>query len=319
MIILFEGKVKPRQFHILAFRQKERYILGKSSMSLLLRSLICLLFLSAVCYTQDVVVDDRGEALQISQPARRVVSLTPSVTEMLFAIGAGEQVIGVTDYCNYPAAAKEKQKIGGVINPNIEAIVGLEPDLIVLSMEGNIREDFTRLKQFHLPLFVSNPRTLDGIHKSLVDLGTLTGHNEGAKRVVASMQKCEDSIRALGKGWKKKGVLLLVSLQPIVVVGGGTFLDHLISLAGGVNLAADAPTTYPAISREAIVSYRPEIMIVMSDAIGNLSNFSSMYPEWKYVPAVQTGKIFSIDSDIASRPGPRAVEALSKLFSIIHQ
>ncbi|HEX9658505.1 MAG TPA: cobalamin-binding protein [Bacteroidota bacterium] len=319
MIILFEGKVNRDNFIFLAFRHEERYILGKSSMSLLLRSLILLITFCTFVHAQELVVDDRGEALQISQPARRIVSLTPSVTETLFAIGAGDQVIGVTDYCNYPEEAKAKQKVGGVINPNIEAIVALEPDLIVLSMEGNVREDFTKMKQLHLPLFATNPRTLPGIHKSLLDLGILTGHKVEAQSVVASMRWQEDSIVALGKGWKKKGIILLVSLQPIIVAGGGTFLDHLISLAGGVNLASDAPTSYPALSREAIVSYRPGVMIVMSDAIGDLSSFSSMYPEWKYVPAVQNGKVFSIDSDISSRPGPRAVEALEKLFSIIHQ
>ncbi len=319
MIILFEGKVNHEKFVFLAFRYEERYILGNSFMSLLLRSLILLISLSAAVHSQEVVVDDRGEALQISQPARRIISLTPGVTETLFAIGAGDQVIAVTDYCNYPEEAKTKQKIGGVINPNIEAIVALEPDLIVLSMEGNVREDFTKLKQLNLALFVTNPRTLPGIHKSLLDLGMLTGHKAEAQSVVASMREHEDSIVFRGMEWKKRGILLLVSLQPIIVAGGGTFLDHLISLAGGVNLAANAATAYPALSREAIVGYHPETIIVMSDAIGDLANFSAMYPEWKHVPAVQNGKVFSIDSDISSRPGPRAVEALEKLFSIIHQ
>ena len=263
-------------------------------------------------------VDDLQRAVIIPAPARRVVSLAPSITETLFAIGAGGQVVGVTDYCTFPPEAKTKTSVGGIVNPSMEAIVAAKPDLIVVSMEGNVRDDFARLQELGVPVFVTNPRTLEGIHKSIADLGALTGRIDSSATVVQMMRTREDSVVTHARVRMKKGVLLFVSLQPLIVVGGRTYLNELLGLAGAVNLAADAPSTYPTISREAVLADMPDVLLFMSDVVANPENLLKLYPEWRTLEAVQSNHIFFLDADIVSRPGPRAVDALESLYRTIH-
>ncbi len=264
------------------------------------------------------VVDDLQRTVILARPAERIVSLAPSITECLFALGAGDQVKGVTDFCSYPPEARLKPHVGGMINPSIEAVVGLEPDLIVLSMEGNIRDDFRRLTSFGTPVFVSNPRTLEGIYRSLRALGTLTGKEETTRQLVAGLESREHAIRSAADGKPPVRVLLIVSLQPLMCAGSNTFIDELLRAAGGTNLAARAHGTYPSYSRENVIADDPEVIIVMSDILSQGATLAAMFPEWGSVDAVRKGRVFRLDADILSRPGPRALDALEKLFHILH-
>jgi iron complex transport system substrate-binding protein len=264
------------------------------------------------------ILDDLDRTVSLPSPAQSIVSLAPSITETLFAIRAGNQVVGVTDYCNYPEEATSKSRVGGITNPNIETIVSLRPDLIILSMEGNVREDFDKLLSFGIPVFVTNPRTLQGIHKSIEDLGILTGKTEEAAQLVHSMQAREESvIRAVPQ--RKKKTLLIVSLQPLIVVGGGTYLSELIRLAGGMNLAISASSTYPMYSRETVVAEDPDVLIIMSDILTDQSMLLTLFPEWEVLTAVQSNQIYGVDADIVTRPGPRAVDGLESLYQILHE
>ncbi|MDL1892459.1 cobalamin-binding protein [Sphingobacteriales bacterium CHB3] len=284
---------------------------------------LCLAFFLIFCPNRSIsqisLVDDLQRKLTLDSPAQRIVSLAPSITETLFAIGAGNQVVGVTDYCNYPNEAKTKQRVGGVINPNIEAIIGLKPDLIVLSMEGNVREDFNKLTSFGIPVFVTNPRNLAGIYTSISQLGTLTGQPAQAMTLVHSLKMRADSIVLAAFSSKSRKTLLFVSLQPIIVAGRGTFLAELIELAGGMNTAAQTSSTYPAYSREAVLKDNPDVLIFMSGILSNPAELSQLYPEWKTLNAFRRKKIFVIDSDIVSRPGPRAVDGLEMLYKVIQE
>ncbi|MEK9138370.1 MAG: cobalamin-binding protein [Bacteroidota bacterium] len=262
------------------------------------------------------VVDDLGRTVTLSSTPHRIISLAPSITETLFAIGSGDQVAGVTDFCNHPPEATKKSRVGGMTNPNIEAIISLKPDLIVLSMEGNVREDFNKLLSIGVPVFVTNPRTLAGIHKSIDDLGRLTGNTATAAMLTRTMRHREDSIRSVAK--QKTRVLLIVSLQPLIVVGSKTFLAEMVEMAGGENIAASAPLTYPTLSREAVVAANPAAIIVMSGVFTNTSELVSLFPEWRTLSAVRENRIFRIDADLVSRPGPRAIDGLVALYQIIH-
>ncbi|MBM2841017.1 MAG: Fe/B12 periplasmic-binding protein [Bacteroidetes bacterium] len=266
---------------------------------------------------QIAVMDDLQRSVVLPAPAQRVISLAPSITETLFALGAGDQVVGVTDFCNYPSEANTKNRVGGVINPNIETIISLKPDLIILSMEGNVREDFGKLSGLGVPVFVTNPRSLAGIHKSIADIGALTGRTENAERIVRTMERREDSIRALSKTQKR--ALLVVSLQPLIVLGSKTFLAELLELAGGTNIAGQSASTYPTLSREAVVEANPDIVIVMSDVLKDLAELLTFFPEWKDLAAIRNHHVFRVNSDIISRPGPRATDGLMALYRIIQQ
>jgi iron complex transport system substrate-binding protein len=277
-----------------------------------------ILFFQPGLHAQINVVDDLRRTVTLARPAERIVSLAPSITECLFALGAADQVKGVTDFCNYPPEAALKPHVGGMVNPSIEAVVGLEPDLIVLSMEGNIREDFRRLTSFGTQVFVSNPRTLHGIYGSLRALGILTGREESARHLVAGLASREYAIRTAAEGKPPVRALLLVSLHPLMCAGSNTFIDELLRVAGGTNLAARARGTYPSYSRENVITDDPDVIIVMSDILAGGGTLEAMFPEWGSVTAVRKGRVFRIEADIVSRPGPRALDALEKLFHILH-
>lgn len=289
-------------------------------MVLRLSMLACVVALThGMLVGQVTLTDDLDRSVTLQETPQRIVSLAPSITETLFAIGAGGQIAGVTDYCNYPQEAARKPRVGGIVNPSIETIVGLRPDLIILSVEGNVREDFKKLTEFGAPVFVTNPRTLDGIYKSIANLGVLTGHQREADEVIRVMQTTERSIASRIRSGVQPRTLMIVSVQPLIVVGSKTFLGRLLERAGASNIAASSLSSYPTYSREAVVRDNPDLIIVTSDIIPDTGTLLQLFPEWQHLKAVQTRHIYRIDADLASRPGPRAAAALEALHRLIHQ
>jgi len=267
--------------------------------------------------SQLTVTDDYGRTIRVPASPRRIVSLAPSITESLFAIGAGPALVGVTEYCTYPPAAARVPRVGGLTSPNLEAILALQPDLVLMSMEGNRQEDFTQFERFKIPVVVSNPRTLGGIFRSLRQLGDLTGHPREAGALVDSLEGRLRTVRASIAG-EPVGTLLFVSLQPPIVAGGKTFLNEILEAAGARNLAAGAIGTYPALSREAILAADPDALFVTADLLPADAALTDLFPEWKILRAVRGGRVYRIDPDIVSRPGPRAVDAIEQISSLLH-
>jgi len=266
---------------------------------------------------QIVCVDDIQRSVRLPAPAQRIVSLAPSITESLFAIGADDQVCGVTDFCTYPSTAQKKAHVGGMTNPNIERIVNLKPDLILLSMEGNTRRDFEQLTSLGTPVFVSNPRNLGDIRHSIEQLGVLTGHEQEASALTASLQARAERVR-IPSGSRRTTVLLLISLEPLFAAGRNTFIDDLLRHAGGENLAASAPGTYPALSREAVLVQDPAVIILTSDLAPENGSLLVRFPEWEQLTAARIGRVYRIDPDLVSRPGPRALDGLELLSHFLH-
>lgn len=278
--------------------------------------LILVVFSAVQATAQITVVDDLGRTVSLAQPACRIVSLAPSLTETLFALGAGDAVAGVTSYCTYPEEATRKPQVGGMINPSLEAIVALRPDLIVLSMEGNVREDFDRLTALGAQVFVSNPRSLADIQRSVTQLGALAGRSEAAAELAAELVAGEAEV-ARGASGPKVRTLLIVSIRPLIVVGGHTFLNELLEAAGATNLAARFPSTYPTLSREAVVSEDPDLLLVTSEVVADTRLLFEEFPEWASLKAAQHSRIYRVDADLVSRPGPRAVEALRMIARLV--
>jgi iron complex transport system substrate-binding protein len=276
--------------------------------------LICGIFCG---HAQVRVVDDLHRIVTLPHAAVRIVSLAPSITESLFAIGAGNQVVGVTDYCNYPAEAQTRRHVGGMTNPNIESIVGLSPDLILVSMEGNLRQDFNALTATGVPVFVSNPRTIRAINESLRQLGVLTGHQREAVSLADSLSKRAAVIYSAVNNHSTRA-LLLVSVQPLMAVGTKNFLNEMLQAAGGQNLAAPTGLTYPSLSRETILQQDPDVILITSDACDSTLNLTALFPEWTQLSAFQHKRVFRIDADLVARPGPRAIEGLALLSSYLH-
>jgi iron complex transport system substrate-binding protein len=269
-------------------------------------------------YCQVSVLDDLGRTVSLTTSAQRVISLAPSLTESLFAIGAGDQIVALTDYCNYPPEAQQKPSVGGMTNPSIESIIACSPDLIVMSKEGNLKDAFNQLQDLGVTLLVSNPRTLSGIHRSIRQLGVLTGHTPEAETLVAALRAREDSLRATASGPKQR-TLFIVSVQPLIVVGNNTFLNELLEVAGGENLASNLPSSYPTYSREALAAEDPDIIIVMSDIVNDTGTLTELFPEWEQLTARRRDMIALVDADLVSRPGPRAVDGLAALVHIFRR
>lgn len=264
-------------------------------------------------------IDDLGRTVTISQPIRRVVSLAPNITEILYAIGADSVLAGVTDYCDYPPQAKQKPRMGGMIDPNIETIVGTRPDLILMSVEGNSRLDFEKLEKLSIPVFATNPRTIDGVMKSILDIGKLTGTSGRAEQLVAQLLFRRDSTISKYREREHPRVLVVFSLTPLMVAGDGSFVNELITDAGGINLGAKGKGSYPLFSREEIVRLQPDKIILASDIALSPDKLLQRFPEWQTLHAASHNGILTIDASLVSRPGPRIIDGLALLAQIIHQ
>ena len=262
--------------------------------------------------------DDFGHIVQLKQTPCRIVSLAPSITETLFALSLDSSIVGVTDYCDIPEAAKLKPKVGGMLNPNIERIIELEPDLVLMSASGNLQTDYQKLTSLGIPVFVSNPRTIDGVLKSIRDIGELTQQKATAETLAAKLGNRRSKIIEELRAKPSQKVLLLLSLNPLIAAGKGTFLDELITAARGENIARGAGTSYPVLSREEIFRSKPDVIIATSDIVKTRDAIAAAYPEWRELPAIQNKRIAIVDASLVSRPGPRVIEALEVVARMIH-
>ncbi|MEM2189911.1 MAG: cobalamin-binding protein [Archaeoglobaceae archaeon] len=267
-------------------------------------------------------IDDTGYSITAGNP-QRIVSLSPSNTEILFAIGAGDRVVGVTDYCNYPPevaelVAKGKiQRIGGYSTVNVERIIALKPDLVIASY-GNGLATIEVLRKY-TKVIAFDPKDIRGIERSILAIGVATGNYENAEKIVSEMEKRISEIKAREKSYKR--VAHIVWNDPIWVSGKETFIDEAITIAGGINVFNFSG--WRIVSVEDLIRANPEVIIVSSGS--GMSGGRDVVYEWvisdkrlKNVEAVKNGKVFVIDADIISRPGPRIVDALEQIYQLLN-
>lgn len=264
------------------------------------------------------VTDETGRRVQVRPAPRRIVSLAPGITETLYALGLEGKIVGVTTFCDWPAAAAAKTKIGGFTNPSIEKIVSLRPDLILATADGNRRETVRQLEKLGLPVYVTNPTNTCGVLNSIRHIGSITGREKEAGLLVEKLQKKLDGVAARTRGKKKPRVFFQLGMEPMVTAGRGTLIHEVIERAGGVNVAGNDIANYPRYSAEGIISASPDI-IVFAPMV-NDKTFEAVYKFWRTfeeVPAVKNHKIYPIDANLINRASPRifdAVEILSLMF-----
>ena len=243
---------------------------------------------------------------------QRIISAMPSNTEILYALGLADKVVGVKDFCNYPPEAKKKEKIGGVIL-NTEKIISLKPDLIVMLEDAQPRE-IEKLKKLKLPILTVNPHNLDEVMDSIIKIGKATGKEEKAIQLT---QKMKRKIKNLARYPTRPKVFVEIWHEPLMAAGKGTFIDDLINKVGAYNVASEAKGSYPQFSFERLVQLNPDIIIIPKE---NVRDPKMIYndPKWRNLRAVKERKILFIESDLISRPGPRLVEALEKIAEFIY-
>lgn len=287
-------------------------------------AIILLLFLAACSQRRQSdgirfsLKDDIGREVSFDSPPTRVISLAPSLTEICFALDSGATLVGVTHYCNYPSGAKDKVSVGGMISPNFEKIANLNPDLVLVTVEGNSKDDFAKLESLGYKLFVTHPRTVEDIYKSIMTLGKILQRDSSAGRLVESVRNREEHIRALVRGEKKPKVFAIISIKPLITAGPATFIHQLIVEAGGRNIAGEAELPYPIFNREEVLHQQPDYLVVTTDAVTSLDSLFPEFPEWEELPAVKRRQVLFINSDIVTRPGPRIVEGLEILARVFH-
>jgi iron complex transport system substrate-binding protein len=267
--------------------------------------------------------DGLGRTVTLAGPAQRIVSLAPSNAELLFAVGAGAQVVGVDEFTNYPEEAKALTKIGGSFGEfNTETIVSLQPDL-VLASELNPPELVTTLENLGLTVYyLSNPVELQGVYDNLRIVGELTGHLDEAEALVASLEQRVAAVleKTAGVTERPKVFYELDASDPDApyTTGPGTFMDSLIQMAGGQNVAAVVDTPWAQLSSEEILVQNPDIILLGDAAYGITPESVAARPGWENINAVKNGQIHPFNDDWASRPGPRLVDALEALVELLH-
>ena len=269
------------------------------------------------------MVDGLGSTVILEGPAERIVSLAPSTTEILFAIGAGDQVVGREDFANYPEEALDIPSIGGTFGElNVEAILDLEPDL-VLAAPLTSPEQIASLTDVGLTVFqMSNPVGMDGMYDSLRTAAQLTGHEQEAEVLIESLQARVAAVEAVIANAATTPLVFyeLDSTDPTApwTSGPGTFIDTLITMAGGENLGELYEGDWVQVSAEELIAQDPEIIILGDYIWGITPEDVAARPGWDGISAVQNDRVYPFNDDTASRPGPRLVDGLEEMAKLIH-
>ena len=260
------------------------------------------------------VLDDSGNAVTLAAPAQRIVSLSPHATELLFAAGAGQQVVGVSEYSDFPAAAKQLPSVGGSGHLDIERIVSLKPDLIVAWGSGNNRRQLERLRKLGLTVFESEPRSFEAIADSLKRLGTLAGRDEGRLQA----QQFDKHLLALQQQYAGRApvtVFYQIWSTPLMTLNDAHIVSQAIRLCGGLNVFGQLKPLVPTISREAVLTANPDMIIVSDETGKGLERWRS----FKRMQAVTSGNLLTVDGVMMNRAGPRLIEATRALCEQIDQ
>jgi len=269
------------------------------------------------------VTDQAGRVVKLEKIPERIVSLAPSNTEVLFALGLGDKVVGVTEFCNYPEAAKAKPKIGGYSTVDLERTVAIEPDLILAT---NIHKDeiIPVLERLGLTVLTLDPKTLDEVLEAITLTGKCTGKQEAASQLVAEMRNriraVTDKTDTLSEAQRPR-VFYVMWHEPLRTVSSHTRIHELIGLAGGVNIAQDLGEGYPTISLEAVIQANPQVIIAgggMGEGADLPFQYANTESRLKNTDARINNRVYEIYTDLVGRPGPRFVEALEQLAEMIH-
>jgi iron complex transport system substrate-binding protein len=252
-------------------------------------------------------------SIGVAQAApERIVSLAPSVTENLFALGVGDRVVGVTSWCDYPEVARSRTVIGDAMNLNIELLLSLEPDLIV-GDSTLVQSHLESLEAFGIPTFVIGPSTISEVQASLIDLGEAVGAREKGEELARAMQVRQEELVLRAQRPAKIRVFLEIWNEPLMTVGPGSFMHELIVLAGGENIAGDSPTAWPVFSEELVIARDPELVILTSFNLEEALSRSA----WQVMTAMKNGDVVEVNPDLYSRTTPRLLDALAELIEIM--
>lgn len=266
-----------------------------------------------------MVMDETGRSVTVSDSPSRIIGLTPSLTEILFALGLGDKVVGATEWSDYPEAARAVPEVGSYVSPNLERIAVLNPDLVLVNREGNPPWVVEKLEQAGIPVFVTWPNDPLTLPDSLERIGRVCGVPEAGRVMADELRACYEMIASRLAGVELVPTLLVIGNRPLVSVGAGSFHDRLLQMVRARNVAAEAPGNWPRLDVEFVLQTKPDVVVVSTMERGQ--NLEQEMRFWREMPGLNGRpefRVTSISSDLLDRPGPRLARGLETLARIIH-
>jgi iron complex transport system substrate-binding protein len=289
--------------------------------------MLCLGLLLAACSSRDnktnlpasvhQITDEAGRAINVPETVTRFVSLAPNLTEIVFAIGAGDGLVGRTTYCNYPAEAAKVEEVGDTLKPSVEKIITLRPQVVFVSTASQLEAFTSELEAHNIAVYVTDSRDLEGVFRSIERIADLLKRRPQADELLKQLRARVAAVEAKVKARPPVKVFYQVSDEPLYTIGRDAFLTDLIRRAGGVSVTADVPGAWPRYSAESALAAGPEAIVMPTG--GSLGDTNSKVASaLKRSPAVANGRVYKINADHLSRPGPRSVDGLEELARALH-
>lgn len=262
--------------------------------------------------------DDSNTDVRLASPARRIISLAPNITEVVYAAGAGDRLVGTVDFSDYPAAARQLPRVGSYARVDVEAIVALKPDLVLAWDSGNPPATITQLRKLGIPVFVTEPKTLDDVARDLERYGTLTGTNAAGQLAAQNFRKRLAALQQQYAARKPVRVFYEVWDEPLMTVNGKQIISDVIRLCGGVNVFADLPALAPTISVEAVLAANPEAIIAGGMGEKNAA-WLDPWKKWPRLKANAKGNLFFIDPNLLQRHTPRLLDGADQMCTRLEE
>ncbi len=251
-----------------------------------------------------------------AEPPNRIISLAPNLTEILYAMGLGDRVVGVTTFCDKPEETKKKPRVGGMSNPSLEAVVKLKPDIVAMTTDGNPREFEERLRSLKIRTYVFKARKLADLPGGIRDMGSALGRKEKAYALAQEIEAAVKRPAFSSRPASKKKVLFIVWPEPLIVAGPGTAIDDVITLLGHTNIASQAAVSYPKYSMEAVIRQAPDVIFIGKGHTDIKGMSQGLLKKIAAVPAVKNGKVFFLSDDLY-RMGPRVVKGIGEMSACL--
>ncbi len=260
-----------------------------------------------------------GGGRRVSLPARvtRVVSLAPNLTEIVFAVGAGDRLVGRTSYCDYPPEAKAVAEIGDTLHPSLERIIALKPQVVLISTSSQLEVFTQELQNQNIAVFVTDPHDLEGVFRSIQQVGEMLGQKDQADQLVTKLRERTTAVEQAVKGKQPVSVFYQVSAEPLYTAGHDAFVTDLMRRAGAASVTANVPGAWPKFSNESALAARPDAIILPTG--GSMGSVNSDVTEaLRKSPAALQGRVYKINDDYLTRPGPRAIDGLEAMARALH-
>ena len=257
--------------------------------------------------------------VSVPYPPRRIVSLAPNLTEIVFALGADDRLAGVTSFCDYPPAARAKEKVGDTIQPNLEKIIGLKPDLVLISTSSQLQQITSRLDQLSIPVYVTDPHTVGEVVSSIRKLGEVMDAREKATNLADSIDWRISNVKEQVRSLSRPRVLYVLQIGPLITIGKRTFINDLLTLAGSDSISASESADYPQFSLETVIARAPEVIVAPTSHGGGGPSDEELAKAFSATPAIRKRRIVRVNPDLVTRPGPRIIDGLEGLARDLHQ